>query len=183
MNVSTDHSPSVRLGNSGIVAGILSAVLGAVVLAWPDVSIAVAAALFGAYLLVSGVGQVVAAFGLPAATSAGRVLMFISGAAALILAVLCFRDLSESILLLSIWIGVGFIFRGTAAVAMAVSDVTTRARWWLGLSGASTIVAGFVMLGYPITSLRLLALVAGAWLVVLGVIEIAASVQLRNSAV
>ena len=49
----------------------------------------VAAIFFGAYLLVSGISQVVLAFSLHV-SAGGRVLLFLSGAAALILAVLCF---------------------------------------------------------------------------------------------
>ena len=84
-------------------------------LAWPGITILVAAILFGAYLLVTGIAQVVMAFSLHV-TAGGRILLFISGAAALILAVLAFRHFGEgyAVLLLAIWIGVGFIFRGVA---------------------------------------------------------------------
>ena len=60
-------------------------ILGIVVLAWPGISILVAAILFGAYLLVTGIAQVFMAFSLHV-TAGGRILLFISGAAALILA-------------------------------------------------------------------------------------------------
>ena len=86
----------------------------------------VSAFLFGAYLLVSGIAQVVFAFGLH--TSAGsRILLFISGAASLILAILAFRhfgtDPTLALWLLAIWIAVGFIFRGVATTATAISEL------------------------------------------------------------
>ena len=49
----------------------------------------VAAVLLGAYLLISGISQVFSAF-TQHATAGSRVLLFISGAASLILAVLAF---------------------------------------------------------------------------------------------
>ena len=96
-------------------------------MAWPAITIIVAAIFFGAYLLVTGIAQVVFAFSLHV-SAGGRVLLFISGAAALILAVLCFRSLQQSILLLAIWIGIGFIFRGVATAVSAISDPTLPGR-------------------------------------------------------
>jgi uncharacterized membrane protein HdeD (DUF308 family) len=177
-----DNNPIVRLGKSAVVFGVLSAILGVLVLIWPTVSIVVAAVFFGAYLLISGITQVIAAFGLPVSSTAGRVLMFISGAASLILAVLCFRDLSESALLLAIWIGVGFVFRGVAAIATGISDPGIPGRGWLIFSGVITILGGFVMLAYPFPSLQILALVAGVWLVVLGVTEVVAGIKVHKAA-
>ena len=52
-------------------------------------------------------------------------LLFISGAAALILAVLAFRHFGEgyAVLLLAIWIGIGFIFRGVATDGVGRSAI------------------------------------------------------------
>ena len=117
-----------HLWKSALASGLLAVLLGIVVLVWPGKSILVAAILFGAYLLVTGIAQVFMAFSLDV-TAGGRVLLFISGAAALILAVLAFRHFGEgyAILLLAIWIGVGFVFRGVATTVAAISDPTCPA--------------------------------------------------------
>ncbi len=81
----------------------------------------------GAFLLVTGISQVVLAFSLHGSTT-GRILLFVSGAAAIVLAVLCFLSLQESILLLAIWIGIGFIFRGVATAMSAITDPTLPGR-------------------------------------------------------
>ena len=103
--------------------GILAVILGVLVLAWPGKTLIVAAIFFGAYLLITGIAQVLFAFSLHV-SAGGRVLLFISGAASLILAVLAFRHFGEgyAVLLLAIWIGVGFIFRGVATTVSAISD-------------------------------------------------------------
>ena len=116
---------------------------------WPTVTIIVTAIFFGAYLLVTGITQVVFAFSLHV-SAGGRVLLFISGAAALILAVLCFRSLQESILLLAIWIGIGFIFRGVATAVSAISDTTLPGRAWEIFIGVLSLVAGIFMLAWPL---------------------------------
>ena len=178
----TQAPPSMlaHLWTTALISGVLAVVLGGCVLVWPAITIVVAAIFFGAYLLISGIWQVVFAFSLHV-SAGGRVLLFISGAAALILAVLCFRSLQNSILLLAIWIGIGFIFRGVATAVSAISDPTLPGRGWAIVIGVISLIAGVVMLGSPFASLATLALVVGIWLVVLGVFEIASAIGLRKA--
>ena len=115
-------------------------------------------------------------------SAGGRVLLFISGAAALILAVLCFRSLQQSILLLAIWIGVGFIFRGVATAVSAISDPTLPGRAWEIFIGVISLVAGVVMLASPFESIATLTVVVGIWLIVIGVFEAVSAFGIRKAA-
>ena len=162
------------------MSGLLAIALGVVVLAWPGKTLLVAAIFFGAYLLVTGISQVIFAFGLHA-SAGGRVLHFVSGAASLILAVLCFRSLTESILLLAIWIGIGFIFRGAATAGSAISDPTLPGRGWEIFIGVLSLLAGVVMLASPFATITTLAIAVGAWLVVIGVFEVISSFAIRRA--
>src|SRR6202040_1166596 len=150
-----------------LVSGILSLILGILVLAWPGISILAAAVWFGVYLLLIGIAQVVFAFSLHV-TAGSRILLFISGAASLILAVLAFRHFGQgyAILLLTIWIAVGFIFRGVATTGSAFSTPGLPGRGWAIFVGVTSIIAGVVVLAWPFDSIVVLALVAGIWLVV-----------------
>src|SRR6185437_10237789 len=66
-----------RLWKWNLVAGLLTIVMGAIVLAWPRPTILVASTLFGVYLLLSGLAELFGVFALPG--SAGtRVLLFIT---------------------------------------------------------------------------------------------------------
>ena len=171
-----------HLWKSALASGVLSVILGILVLAWPGISILAAAILLGAYLLVSGIAQVVFAFSLHVAAG-GRVLLFISGAAALILAVLAFRHFGEgyAILLLAIWIGVGFIFRGVATTVSAISDPGLPGRGWNVFFGVITMIAGVVVLASPYESLVTLTLVVGIWLIVIGVFEVISAFSIRSA--
>jgi uncharacterized membrane protein HdeD (DUF308 family) len=169
-----------HLWKSALLSGILAVILGILVWAWPGITIIIAAIVFGAYLLVTGIAQVVFAFSLHV-SAGGRVLLFISGAAALILAVLCFRSLQESILLLAIWIGVGFIFRGVATAVSAISDPTLPGRWWEIFIGGVSLIAGVVMLAFPFASIVTLARVTGIWLIVIGLFEVVSAFGIRNA--
>jgi uncharacterized membrane protein HdeD (DUF308 family) len=171
-----------HLWKSTLVSGILALTLGVLVLKLPGYSIVIAAILFGIYLLVTGIAQVVMAFSLHV-SAGGRVLCFISGAASLVLAVLCFRHFGQgyAILLLAIWIGVGFIFRGVATSISAISDPTLPGRGWQIFLGVISLLAGIVMIGSPFESLAILTLIVGIWLIVIGAFEIVSSIGIRSA--
>ncbi|WP_423790875.1 HdeD family acid-resistance protein [Mycobacterium ahvazicum] len=171
-----------HLWKSTLVSGILTLILGVLVLAWPGISVLAAAIAFGFYLLITGVAQVVFAFSLH--VSAGsRILLFVSGAASLILAVLAFRHFGQgyAVLLLAIWIGIGFVFRGVATTVSAISDPTLPGRGWSIFVGAITLIAGVVVLASPFASIITLAIVVGIWLAVIGVFEVIASFGIRKA--
>ena len=169
-----------HLWKSTLVSGVLAVILGVLAWTWPTLTIIVTAIFFGAYLLITGITQVVFAFSLHV-SAGGRVLLFISGAAALILALLCFRSLQESILLLSIWIGIGFIFRGVATAVSAISDSTLPGRAWEIFIGLLSLVAGIFMLAWPLESLETLTRVVGIWLIVIGVFEVVSAFGIRKA--
>lgn len=180
----TAPAPSLlpHLWKSALVSGILSLIVGAVILAWPGISILAAAIAFGVYLLITGAAQVVFAFSLH--VSAGsRILLFISGAASLILAVLAFRHFGQgyAVLLLAIWIGIGFIFRGVATTVSAISDPVLPGRGWSIFIGVISLLAGIVVLASPFDSIVTLTIVVGVWFAVIGVFEIVSSFGIRKA--
>jgi uncharacterized membrane protein HdeD (DUF308 family) len=171
-----------RLWASALLSGVLAVILGVLVLMWPGISILAASVLFGVYLLVSGVAMVIFALSLPV-TAGARILLFLSGAASLILAVLAFRHFGQgyAILLLAIWIAVGFIFRGVATTGAAISEPGLPGRGWAIFVGVISIIAGIVVLAWPFDSIVILALVAGIWLIVIGFLEIVSAFQMRKA--
>ncbi|MCV7030434.1 HdeD family acid-resistance protein [Mycobacterium sherrisii] len=170
-----------HLWKSTLASGALTLIVGVVAIAWPGISVLAAAIAFGAYLLITGVAQVVFAFSLRV-SGGSRILLLVSGAASLILAVLAFRHFGNAVLLLAIWIGIGFIFRGVATTVSAISDVTLPGRVWSIVLGVLTLLAGIVVLAAPFASIITLALVVGAWLVVIGVLEVVAAFGIRKAA-
>jgi uncharacterized membrane protein HdeD (DUF308 family) len=184
--VSQTDSPAAnfmhRIWSSAVVSGLLAVILGAVILAWPGPSILVTSGVFGAYLVVSGVAMVVLGFSMPVASGASRFLSVISGVASVVLGILAFKHFGEgyAVLLLAIWIGVGFIVRGVTVLATAIADKQFPGRGWAIFFGILSVLAGFVVLAYPFDSIVTLALVAGIWLVVLGVVEIISGIGMRS---
>lgn len=164
-----------------MLSGLLAVVLGVLMLAWPGKTLVVAAVLFGAYLLISGIAQVVFAFSLHV-SAGGRILLFISGAASLVLAVLAFRHFGEgyAVLLLAIWIAIGFVFRGVATAVSAISDPTLPGRGWQIFFGVISLIAGIVMMAWPGLSLLTLLMVVGWYLIFIGVFEIVGAFVIRK---
>jgi uncharacterized membrane protein HdeD (DUF308 family) len=164
-----------------LFAGLASAVLGIIVLAWPHATLTVVGVVFGLYLLVVGIMQLVAAFGTHTDTST-RVLAFISGGLSVLLGLFCFRGRLESIILLALWIGIGWLFRGIATTAAAASDPFMPARGWQIFLGVLSILAGIVLISSPFSSILVLTVVAGIWLLVVGITEVVTALGIRGRA-
>ena len=182
--MTTIETPSVirHLWKSVLALGVLTLVLGAAVLIWPGDSIVVASAVFGVYLLVSGIAQAIAAFAVDMST-ASRVLFFISGALSVVLGYFAFRDFNNgaAVWMLAIWIGVGFIFQGVTATVLAIDVPALPERGWYIFVGILTVIAGVVTIVWPISSIVVLTIVAGAWLVVIGITEIVGALSARRT--
>jgi uncharacterized membrane protein HdeD (DUF308 family) len=172
-----------RLWKGLLVAGLLTIVLGALVLAWPGPSILVASTLFGVYLLLSGLAELYFAFTLPR-SAATRVMLFISGALSLVLAVMSFRHFGDgyAVLLLSLWIGIGFVFQGVTGVAVGIGESDLPGRGWYIVAGIISVIAGLAVLVWPFESIAVLTLATGIWLVVIGITQVVQAFQTRKAA-
>lgn len=183
MTTTQTRNPLGDLWKTLLAWGVMNVILGAAVLPWPRMTVLAAAVLFGAFLVISGIAQVAAAVARD--VSAGsRVLLFITGALSVVLGVLTFRHFGEgyAVLLLAIWIGVGFVFQGVAEAVVAVNHPLLPARGWHIFLGILTVIAGIVVMSWPFDSVVVLAIVAGAWLVVIGVTQIIWAFRARKAA-
>ena len=170
-----------QLWKNKLVSGVLTIVLGAMVLAWPGPSILVVSTMFGVYLLVSGFAELFLAFTLPR-SAATRVLLFLTGALSLVLAILSFRHFGDgyAVLLLSLWIGTGFVVLGVSENAVALSERELPGRGWYVVLGLMSVIAGGIVLVWPFDSILALTIVGGVSLVVLGLVRVVQAFQIRS---
>ncbi|MFD5734891.1 HdeD family acid-resistance protein [Streptomyces sioyaensis] len=180
-DVSTGEGLSA-LANMGwqflLTMGVAAIALGVLVLAWPSQTLRVVGVLFGIYLLATGVFQLAAAFGTHVPRHL-RVLHFVAGALFILLGLVCFRGTLESILLLALWIGFGWLLRGIMVTATAISAEGTPARGWQLFLGIITTLAGIVLIVSPFSSIAALTLVVGIMAIVLGVAEVFHAIKMR----
>ncbi|GGZ01838.1 HdeD family acid-resistance protein [Streptomyces poonensis] len=164
-----------------LTTGLAATALGVVIFVWPRETLRVVGVLFGVYLLVTGVFQLAAAFGTHVPGHL-RALHFVTGALSVLLGLLCFRGTLESLLLLALWIGFGWLLRGVMTTATAASAEAMPARGWMLFSGIIGMLAGIVLIVSPFTSIAALTLVAGVMAIILGVIEVCHAVRMRLEA-
>jgi uncharacterized membrane protein HdeD (DUF308 family) len=180
----SNQTPSAfrHLWKSVLGLGLTTLTLGVVVLVWPGKSVVAAAALFGVYLLASGIAQAIAAFTVKVPASSS-VLLFVSGALSVALGVYAFHDFNNgaAVWVLATWIGVGFIFQGVAETVLAINHKELPERGWHIFAGVLSLLAGMVVIALPITSIVVLAIVAGAWLVVIGTTQIVWALKARKT--
>jgi len=172
-----------QLSKWKLAAGVLTVILGGIVLAWPGPTILVASTLFGVYLFVTGMFELFVALTLPW-SAATRVMLFISGALSLVLAMLSFRHFGDAyaVLLLSLWVGISIVFQGISGVATGISERQMPGRGWDIVLGILSVIAGVIVLIWPFDSIGVLTIVTGVWLVISGVVKVVQSIQVRRDA-
>ena len=157
-----------------LTGGLISIALGLILMIWPDATLTVVSILVGLWLLLAGVVKLGQAAFIPEGRSAGsRVLQAIAGLLMIILGVICMRNLTKSLVLIALIIGVGWLFGGLIEIFAAFSPLT---RGWgrVGalLLGLISIAGAFVVIFWPEISLRVLVWLAGLWFVAIGLIQL-----------
>ena len=159
---------------AAILGGIISIALGLILVIWPEATLLVAAVLIGLWLLLSGAVTLARAAFIPEGRSAGsRILQAIAGLLFVVLGVVCMRNLSSSLTLIALIIGIAWLFGGTVEIFTAFSPAT---RGWgrLGalLLGVIAIAAAVTILVWPTPSLTVIVWVSGLWFVAIGVVQL-----------
>jgi len=170
-----------QLLKSKLVSGVLTIVLGAMVLAWPGTSSSSSQTRFGVYLLVSGLAELFVAFTLPR-NAATRVLLFLTGALSVCVGDFVLPPLRRR---LRRFTAVAmdrnrFHLLGVSENAVALGERDLPGRGWYVVLGVMSLIAGAVVLVWPFDSIVVLTLVSGASLMILGVIQIVQAVQIHS---
>ncbi|WP_216899130.1 HdeD family acid-resistance protein [Nocardia alni] len=150
--------------------GCVSVFLGAVLMVWPNRSVPVSELLFGLVVLLSAAWQLVLAARGRIRTGL-KILEFVTGLTAVILAMGCVRS-GDWVSLVALWVGLGWVVHGIVQATVAVwSDALPR-RAGQELSGVLTLLAGLLVIVWPIDTLDALSILVGVCLILLGVSEI-----------
>jgi uncharacterized membrane protein HdeD (DUF308 family) len=94
---------------------------------------------------------------------------------------MCLGNTFKAVAFLALVVGIYWIVNGALDLVSGLANRDLPHRWLTVAMGAFGIGAGALVLLYPGISLLTLAWVLGAWLIVLGLMEIVASFQLRSS--
>ena len=146
--------------------GIITVLVGILVLVWPGRTLIVVAVLFGIQLIVMGIFRFASAFG--SHLSAGTRVLY------------ALRHVLITLLALALLLGIFWIISGAVELFNALSNREMRGRGWAIASGILGILAGIIVLVYPGISLFVLALVLSIWLLVFGIMEIVSAFRIRS---
>ena len=161
-----------------LFGGVISLVVGIIVISWPDKTVIVVAVLFAIYLIISGIFEIVRSFA-SGLTGGTRALLLITGVLSVILGIFAIRSAADNAVnLLGIFVGIAFLFRGFASLFMGFDS--KEGRGWNIFFGIIMLVGGVVILVQPALSLTTLAWVVGIWLIMIGIYEIIASLVVRS---
>ena len=161
-----------------VVLGVLSVILGLLAIAYPGATIVTISIFFAAWLFVSGIFYLISSFTRDGDTGS-RVLSAILGVLSIIVGWALLRTPFQSVEVFIFVIGIFFLIQGVMTFIGAFARKAGRD--WGIASGILGIIAGIIVLTYPISSAVTLALIAGIWLVILGVMQVVAGIQLRNA--
>jgi uncharacterized membrane protein HdeD (DUF308 family) len=161
-----------------VFMGVVSIVLGLLAMFYPGATIVTVAIFFAAWLFVSGFFEVITSFTRDGDTGS-RVLHAIIGVLSIIVGFALLRTPFQSVEVFIFVLGIFWLIQGVMTFIAAFSQKQGRnLRIFMGLLG---ILAGIIILTYPISSALTLAFIGGIWLVVLGFVQVFAGFQLRNA--
>lgn len=166
LNLARSAVRGIRLGLATI--GVVSIVLGLLILFWPGATLEVLAVLFGLYFVLAGAIRIL--LGVFTGLGPGlKILNILVGLALVAVGVIAMRNPAASLTALALVIGIAWIVEGV--MSLAESD-RGGSRWFAIVLGILGILAGIVVLFIPLESLAVLVIYGGIFLVVLGIIQV-----------
>ena len=166
-----------------VILGVVDLVVGAVVLAWPEATVAVLAILFGVRLLVAGCLRLARALLAGDGATGERVATAAIGVLYAFVGLLCLQNVMQTVAVLVLLVGLTWIVGGlldlVGALGSRSAQDRTRPTGWDLLIGVVALVAGITVVAFPAESVRTLTFLLGIWLLVLGVVSILSAFRLR----
>ena len=159
-----------------LMLGLVTIVFGVIVTAHPNGSLRVLAILVGIAAIVSGIFHLIRAAD---GAARHRLWLGISGLLFVALGVVLIRHLHMTLALIGLLVGLSWIVQGIAGLMSAFCGPREGAVWW-AVFGSVSLIAGIVVTVSPLSSVTVLAVLVGIWLLVIGLLEIVAALILQH---
>jgi uncharacterized membrane protein HdeD (DUF308 family) len=159
-----------------LLLGGTSVVLGALMMFWPDITVAVVAVLVGIQLLIHGGARLLQSFTLDGAGVGARILLSLLGLISIVLGVLALRHLLQTVAAVALIVGLFWLMAGVLELLRGFGDRTNWSAVDIG-GGVLAVLAGIVLLCWPKPTVLVLAVLTGAWFVLSGLLTIVSAVR------
>ena len=170
----TDRLPDDALTavrNTIVVTSVVGIVMGIIALVWPGVTMLVIAVLFAISLFFIGAFRLYLAFAGKELPGGWRVVHGVLGAVILIAGIIALVRPGQSLAMLAVFIGVGWIFSGFGDI-FAATDTPYAPKWLMVVSGIVSVIAGIVMIAFSWVALATLVWVSAIMLIVISIVHL-----------
>ena len=160
-----------------LIVGIVTLILGLIVAFHPSTSLNVIAVLIGVLLVIAGLFHLVRMF---SGGESHRIWLGISGLLLIVLGVILIRHLHLTVALMGLLIGIAWIVQGLSGLAAGFSLPAGEGRGWWIFFGIVSLIGGIVVTAFPTNSVTVLAVLAGIWFIIQGILEIIGAFMIRR---
>lgn len=158
--------------------GLLTFIIGILVMVWPQETLKLLAVLFALQLFVVGIYSIVRSF---SAAEQHRVWSVFLGIFSIIVAIIIVRNVAETVVVMTLILGIYWVIHGIIQFVMATADKLYPQRGYTIVMAIVSVIAGIVLLAWPIESVTALAWLMGIWLVILGILGIILAFMVRSA--
>ena len=162
-----------------MAVGILTGVLGGIILAWPSETLTVLAVILGIQLIVFGLFRLISAFS--SDTTAPGLTGFV-GLVGMVAGIVVVRHPFETVTVLAVILGVVWIVGGAIDIISSIADSSLEHRGWQAVGGLLSLAAGIVVVAWPEPTVTVVAWIAGLYLVIYGIFIFFSAFALRKAA-
>lgn len=162
-----------------LLTGVVSVLVGILLLAWPGKTLLVLMVVLGIYLLVFGALRFIEAVFDTEMDQRG--LNVFLGILAVVLGVLVMREPVRFVWVAAIVVGLFWLIRGLIEIFRSIARHDVPDRGWRLSAGLISVVAGAVILLWPGASVLVVAVISGIYLIVIGIIEVVVAFKLRSA--
>ena len=156
-----------------IIGAIITAIVGILMLAFPQSSAFLAAIIFGVFVLIRGIVRVVMGIGGPGLTGLGRTLSIITGVILLAAGVVILLNLTVGVEGLALIIGISWIIDG---IATLIESSRAAARAFSIVTGIISVLAGVAMFFLGGQGVAIIMIVIGAVALALAVVQLVGAI-------
>jgi uncharacterized membrane protein HdeD (DUF308 family) len=152
-----------------VFVAVVAIVIGIVSLVWTGATLVAISFLFGVFLIVAAIYRIAVAFENRRASAGGFVINLIVAAVLFVTGIVCLNSSVQSLAILAIVVGIGWVFDGVADLFAAGMGYTRGRRGLVALSGVVSILAGIAVLFLPVLSLTIFVKVGAILLIFVGI--------------